>query len=153
MQDVIIREEERGDRVEILRLLAGSTLPISDLAEAPNLGDDTEPAFVLAVRGNTVAGCAALENAGDARLLRSVAVSEDERGRGIGERLVRERIASAEAGNVQTIYLLTETVPVWFERFGFQTIPRAEAPPGVRESTEFRSLCGEGATLMVRRGP
>lgn len=150
IQDVIMREEEAGDRSAILRLLETSALPTADLSEVPDLRDDAEPAFVLAVRGDTVAGCAALEKAGVAGLLRSVAVRKDERGAGIGDGLVRERIASAETSGMQTIYLLTETVPAWFERFGFQTIDRSEAPDEVRASKEFSALCGESATLMVR---
>ncbi|NNE07181.1 MAG: GNAT family N-acetyltransferase [Gemmatimonadetes bacterium] len=149
--DVIIREEGPGDRSAILRLLETSALPTADLSEVPGLRDDAEPSFVLAVRDDTLAGCAALERAGDAGLLRSVAVRKDERGAGIGERLVRERIASAETRGMQAIYLLTETAPAWFERFGFQTIDRSEAPDEVKASKEFSALCGETATLMVRR--
>ena len=73
----------------------------------------TSTTFQLAVSGDRLLGCAALERYGSAALLRSVAVAEDARGIGLGVTFVEVAIARGQTSGVTTLVLLTTTA----ERF------------------------------------
>jgi len=112
--------------------------------------DYLNDAAVVARRGNAVIACAALELYGDAALLRSVAVSPDHRGEGLGQKVTQGALALARHQGVRRIYLLTETADRFFPRLGFRRITRHQVEPAVRQSVEFRSACPESAVVMVR---
>lgn len=76
-------------------------------------------AYVVARRGGEVVGVAALETHDRAGLLRSVAIAPGERGRGTGIALVGDRLATAWANGLASVYLLTTTAAPLFRRFGF----------------------------------
>lgn len=137
--------EELG---EVLALLKESGLPLDGLE------DHREALLLLVAReggsvAGRVAGSAALELYGEAALLRSVAVREGMRGRGLGERPFREALARARERGVERVYLLTETAEGFFPRFGFRPAARGEAPQVVRDSVEFASACPASARMMV----
>ncbi len=67
-------------------------------------------------------------------ILRCVAVEEKQRGKGYGVQMVRRIIEEAEALGASTIWL-TAKVPGFYRKFGFQVVPREEAP--------FVTKCGE----------
>ena len=77
---------------------------------------------LVAREAGRVVGSAAVELYGPHALLRSVAVSEDHRGVGLGRRLVREALALARERGAYTAYLLTETADGFFPRFGFSAV-------------------------------
>ena len=104
--------------------------------------------FVVAERHGAIVGCAGVERYGDAALLRSVAVVESERGRGIGVTLVERCIADARGSGVSTFVLLTTTAEQFFPRFGFEVVDRSTVPDAVRDSAEFRGACPASATVM-----
>jgi amino-acid N-acetyltransferase len=52
---------------------------------------------------------------------------------------------------VRELFLLTTTAEPIFARWGFRRVDRAEAPPAIRESREFASLCPASAVFMARR--
>jgi mannose-6-phosphate isomerase-like protein (cupin superfamily) len=54
---------------------------------------------------------------------------------------------------VRDVYLLTTTAARFFERAGFATIPRDQAPLAICQTTEFRSLCPASATFMGKGVP
>ena len=95
-------------------------------------------------------GCAGLERYGAAGLLRSVAVDPGARGLGIGARLTAYVLDTATRAGIRRVYLLTETAPDFFVRFGFRRIGREEVDPAVRQSAEFAELCPVSAQAMVR---
>jgi amino-acid N-acetyltransferase len=99
------------------------------------------PGFLLAFRGEQVVGCAALERYNTTALLRSVAVAAGERGRGLGQELVRRLLEQARAEGFQHIILLTETAQDFFPRFGFRVIERAQVPAPALASAEFQTNC------------
>ena len=100
------------------------------------------------MRDDRVVGCAAVEQYGNAGLLRSVAVSKFERGSGLGTQLVKNAITHAAPRGLDTLILLTTTAELYFPRFGFRIVDRASVPQSVLQSVEFRSACPATATVM-----
>jgi amino-acid N-acetyltransferase len=132
-----------ADAPAILSLLAASGLP--ELGVTAHL-----ETLVVARDADRVVGTAALEMYDDGALLRSVAVDASVRGTGVGQHLVRAALALAEERHTPAVYLLTTTAERFFPRFGFARVTRAEVPPGVRQSVEFRECCCASAVVMRR---
>ena len=84
-------------------------------------------------------------HAGDG-LIRSVVVDPERQGQGLGQALVSALMASTPAD----LYLLTESATGFFRGLGFESIERDAAPAALRQSEEFRCLCGESAAFMRR---
>lgn len=137
-----IRPAEPRDLPALLDLLAAASLPPSGV-------QDWLPHFCVAEHEGRLVGAAGLELYGESALLRSVAVAESWRGRGLGGALVAWSIEAAHAKGTREIYLLTETAERWFPRFGFRRIERADVPAAVQQSVEFRELCPASAAVMV----
>lgn len=110
--------------------------------------DQFPEAYVVARRGGQVVGVAALESHDRTGLLRSVAVAPAEQGRGTGIALVADRLATAWAQGLETVYLLTTTAAPLFRRFGFAATDRARAPEALQASPEFAALCPSSAVCM-----
>jgi len=138
-----LRPARADDLAAVERLLASSQLPLDGVREA--LGT-----FVVAVSGTDLVGVAGLEVCCDNALLRSVAVADDWRSRGLGRALVTRTIADAEARGIHALYLLTTTAERYFPSFGFREIARNDVPEDVRETAEFRGACPASATVMCR---
>ena len=136
-----------SDQLEFIRsLLIASRLPVDGI-ESPNLE------FTSVSRNGKLVGCAGLERYGKDALLRSVAVAESERNSGIGKQLVLRLLDQAAQQRLKKIVLLTTTAETFFRRFGFQKIPRSQAPRSVLGSVEFQTVCPSSATVMVYRVP
>ncbi len=103
---------------------------------------------LVAETDRAVVGCVAVELYGTVGLLRSLAVSPERRGEGLGERLTSEAIALARAKGIEDLYLLTLTADRFFPRFGFRVEQRQAAPKALGASREFQSACPETAVLM-----
>jgi amino-acid N-acetyltransferase len=132
------------DLIAIRALLEGAGLPTSDLAAA-------RPEF-LAIRedGNLVAA-GALQRFGSCALLRSVVVSHDRRGMGLGGAMVLELERLAREARIERLILLTQTAADFFARRGYRVIERSAAPADMQQSEEFRSLCPSSATCMAKQ--
>jgi amino-acid N-acetyltransferase len=91
-----------------------------------------------------------LEVLGEVGLLRSLAVPQEDRGRGVGTQLTHKAEDYARTLGVQALYLLTTTAPDFFARRGYQRIDRAAAPAPLQATTEFQSLCPSTAVCMVK---
>ena len=138
-----IRPARPSDLGAVERLLTASKLPVDGVAELLE-------GFVVAETENGLAGVAGLERCADDALLRSVAVAEEWRGRGVGNALVTQLIANAEQEGLERLYLLTTTADRWFPAFGFRRITRDDVPDPVRRTSEFRDICPSSAIVMVR---
>ena len=138
-----IRAARASDLPGIERLLTTSHLPLAGVA-------DSLSGFVIAESEGTIVGTAALEICCDNALLRSVAVADEWRSRGLGRALVSRVIADAEARGLQALYLLTTTAEHYFPSFGFQQITRDRVPADVQGTEEFRSACPASAVVMCR---
>lgn len=117
--------------------LAG--LPHDDVREAGRLfyssGED-EPSFV------------GLEVFGPDALLRSLVVPPAARGKGLGISIVEALIVEAKKNGIERLWLLTTTAADFFAAIGFEAAERAEAPPSIQTTREFRDLCPASAAFM-----
>jgi amino-acid N-acetyltransferase len=139
---LVLRAAEQNDWPAIAALLTAANLPL-DGAEEHLLG------FLLAYQDKALAGCAALERYGSHALLRSVAISEAQRGKDLGSLLVSQILDQARAAGIEDVVLLTTTAADFFPRFGFRVIMRADAPSPVQDSIEFKSACPDSAVVML----
>jgi N-acetylglutamate synthase-like GNAT family acetyltransferase len=139
-----VRPAAPTDFPAVERLLLASGLPLDGVRESL-------PSFVVAEAGDEIVGVAGLEVCGEHALLRSVAVADTWRSRGVGRALVTRLIADAEARGIHALYLLTTTAEHYFPSFGFRAITRDAVPEEVRATAEFRSACPASATVMTRR--
>jgi len=81
-------------------------------------------------------------------VLRSLVVEKSHRNRGLGSILVRHVIQSAKSMGLNEIFLLTEKVASYYERFGFKPLERNKVRGEVLNSDEFNGACLESATVM-----
>ncbi len=126
----------------ILAFLASNGLPEAGLAEhATDL--------LVARQGSELIGTAALEIYGHEALLRSVAVSPYARGTGLGISLTLAALERARRGGAARVFLLTETAPVFFRKFGFADVDRGFVPDSIRATVEFGSACPASARVMA----
>lgn len=132
------------DEAAIKRLLTSSELPTSDLS-----GESLKH-FLVTWRGDALTGVVGLEIEGEVALLRSLAVPESQRGRGIGCELVGAAENLAQQRGVREIFLLTTTAEEFFAARGYRRISREQAPPAIRAGAQFRELCPSSSSLMVK---
>ncbi len=139
-----IRAVDGPDLEDVRALLEAVALP-RDGVDA-QFGDS----WVVAERGGRLVGVAAVEVYGRTGLLRSVAVDPAARGLGLGAALVHDRLAWSATRGLESLWLLTTTVPDWFTRFGFDRVPRSSAPALLQESPEFATICPGDSVTMTR---
>lgn len=125
-------------------------LEVNDL-----LHQDIEPHnlkhFLQARNGQEIVGLVGLEiREGDA-LLRSLAVAESYRNRGLATLLVEKIENYARSLEIRTLYLLTLTAEDFFTKRDFQQTARTNAPAGIQNTAEFRGLCPASAAFMTKR--
>lgn len=105
--------------------------------------------FTLAYRDDVLVGSAAVETyPGGVGLLRSVATSGDERGRGTGRDVVLQALARARGAGLAEVVLLTPGAAGFFARLGFTRIAREDAPADVRRSLQFTQVQCLSAAVM-----
>jgi amino-acid N-acetyltransferase len=95
-------------------------------------------------------GLVGLEIYGTDALLRSLVGDETARGKGLGSALVDHAEQYAASKSVRSIYLLTTTAEAFFKRLGYERIDRSRAPPSIKETHEFASLCPASSAFMVK---
>lgn len=138
-----LRPATSADLPNVEKLLTASRLPLDGVREAL-------PTFIVAESAGDLVGVAGLEVCCDNALLRSVAVADAWRSRGVGRALVERVIAEAESRGIHALYLLTTTAERYFPSFGFRTIARDQVPEDIRDTAEFRGACPASATVMSR---
>jgi len=132
------------DESGIKTLLHTCDLPSDDLNSS-----HMEHFFVIKdARG--IVGSVGLEVCGKFGLLRSLALTESLRGRGLGIQLVRHIEIYARSQQIPALYLLTTTADQFFARIGYLPISRASVPAPVGETTEFQSTCPASAVCMYK---
>jgi amino-acid N-acetyltransferase len=136
--DIRLAHPQETDRVAELVTAAG--LPTTGLAQAWRTW--------VAVDRDRLLGTASLERHGGAYLLRSVAVRDEARGRGIGAQLVRAALAAVDPAG--PVALLTETAAGWFPRFGFHPVDRTALDPALAASAELAGACPASAQAFLR---
>ena len=134
------------ESVAIRALLERNGLPTNDLESA-------RPEFAVIREQGQVIAAGALQHFGPAALLRSVVVSWDRRGIGLGQAIVCELERRARAAQIRRLVLLTQSAAEFFARQGYRIIERSTAPENMQASEEFRSLCPSSATCMAKDLP
>lgn len=140
-----LRRAMPSDLSRVQALLTDNQLPLDGL-------DRALECFIVAEEGSALVGVAGTERCGKGEhaLLRSVAVAESWKGRGLGRALVTRAIADAEARGAKALYLLTTTAEQYFPSFGFRPTARESVPSDVAATVEFASACPASAVVMVR---
>jgi amino-acid N-acetyltransferase len=126
------------------RLLVESGLPTADIT-ATHLQH-----FFACGSGANIEGLVGLELYGEVALLRSLAVASEQRGSGLGSRLVEHAERHARARGVKSLYLLTMTAEAFFLRHGYARLPREKAPEAIRNTKEFGGICPLSSAFMVK---
>ena len=132
-----------GALPEVRALLEAAQLPVADLATA-------RPEFFGLRDDAGLVGVIGLERHGRAALLRSLAVRDDQRGRGLGTTLVQGLEARAPALGVTELWLLTTTAEPFFRQLGYVPAAREAAPVVVRATAEFRGICPTSAACLTK---
>jgi len=127
----------------IVRLLKTNTLPVSDLGSGQRM-------FLVARSEHKTVGCVAVEIYGASGLVRSLAVNNDFRGKGIGQKLVAEAEAWSRDNGLKSLYLLTTTAAGFFPKLNWHNIDRTIVPENVALSSEFASVCPSSAVCMMK---
>jgi amino-acid N-acetyltransferase len=128
----------------VRNLLGSAGLPTEDLSE-PQL----EHFFFV---GNAVTPTALVgaEIFGEHALLRSLAVSANQREQGLGSLLVAHLEQHARECGVGQIFLLTTTARDFFARRGYESVARESAPASIRRTREFADICPASSAFMAK---
>ncbi|HTY59216.1 MAG TPA: arsenic resistance N-acetyltransferase ArsN2 [Bacteroidota bacterium] len=129
------------DAGEIEELLKASGLPV----EGASAHLDH---FYVARKGDSIAGVIGLEPYGEDGLLRSLAVREPDRSKGIGNRLYTHLLGQARLEGIRRLVLLTTTAESYFAARGFRHVPAETIAGPIRQSAEFRGACPSSAACM-----
>jgi amino-acid N-acetyltransferase len=140
-----LRTATEKDLVTIVEMLEEAGLPVEGLT------DFAADSYVVAEQDGIVVGAGGVEVHGCYGLLRSVVVRPVLQGRGVGGKIVGERVRWCAARGLRAVYLLTTTAPDFFEGAGFNVMSRNELPSEVQRSKEFSEVCPVSATAMVLR--
>jgi amino-acid N-acetyltransferase len=141
LDGVSVRAATSADFDRVRELLVANALPLDGVPRSL-------AGFLVAEEGDQVIGVAGVEDCGEYGLLRSAAVAEVARSRGIGRRLVEDLVAQASRDGRRGLYLLTTTAARYFPAFGFVETDRQAVPESVRATREFSEACPASATVM-----
>lgn len=107
--------------------------------------------IVVAKHNGDVIGSVALEIYGNAALLRSLAVAKFWQGKAVSSQLYERIVNYARKQGVSTLYLMTETIPAYFEKLGYSVISRDEFPEQLMSSVQFTKVCPKSAIAMRKK--
>lgn len=138
--------EVSGADPELRQTLEAEKLPADDLR-------DPGRHFFRFSDAQGLIGFVGWEEAGDTALLRSLVVPPPRRGGGWGRILIQWALLRLAETGATDAYLLTTSIDQLAARLGFAVIDRADAPPPIRTSRQYASLCPSTAILMHRSLP
>jgi amino-acid N-acetyltransferase len=133
---------EIKDLEVIARLLKINDLPFSDIRESAI-------DFIVAKNGHQIVGCIGLEKHGTEGLLRSFAVENNFRKKGLGKEIYNRLLNYATQNQIKTLHLLTTTAKDYFLKTSFHVANRSNAPEVISQSREFAGLCPSTSVYMV----
>lgn len=144
-----VSQAKGRDVLGIKGLLIQAGLPIVGVDEA------LEDFRVVREGGKgKVIACGGIEVFGGSGMLRSVAVAEEYRGKGIGERVVNVVLGIARKHNLFEVVLLTRDAMDYFADFGFELVDYDHVHVTFEEELSLSPLWGHhacgGAVLMVK---
>ncbi len=137
----IIADLDVQHLVSVQSLLLDNSLPFEDIAEHIDH-------FVGVFDRRKIIGIGGLEFLNKKGMLRSVVVREGFRGRGLAGLIVEHLHEKARMNELQKLYLFTETAQGYFEKFGYQSVLRADLPEEIKSTQQFLFLCPASAQAM-----
>jgi len=140
---LMIRPAVAADLRRAIELLEAAKLPVADLS--------AEILALVAENNEIIQGVIGLESFGEVAFLRSLVVSVDARGTGIGPALVTALEVLCTADGVRELWLLTIDSDAFFAQLGYELRDKADAPDAIRSTEEFAGLCPSNAVLMLKR--
>jgi len=135
-----MQKANQTDIPEIRNLLIKNDLPVADLTNEIDFYIEKENNQIIAVGG--------LELVGHNVIMRSIAVSENYKGKGLGTKITQHLLDTAKKHNLGSVFILTLTAEKYFPKFGFIRIERESAPEAIKRSSEFTTVCPDSAVLM-----
>jgi amino-acid N-acetyltransferase len=135
----------KPNEAAVKKLLSESDLPVADI-KAENMA-----LFFGCGSDSKLEGVIGLELYAEKALLRSLAVTADRRGWGLGSKLVEHAEGYAREKGVTSLYLLTTTAEAFFLRRGYARIPREDAPAAIKGTKEFSGICPASSAFMVKQ--
>ncbi len=137
-----IRAATDGDLAAAIEMLDMAGLPTRDLS--------SRHLALVAESETGIAGVIGLEAFGDVGLLRSLIVSPNVRGGGVGYSLVKSLELLAREHGIEELWLLTIDADAFFSKLNFNVRRREHAPDAIQGSEEFSALCPDDAVLMSK---
>ena len=144
MEDIRFTSATPADMPAVRTLLEFCDLPAEDLRP------EHLEHFLLCRRGDRLVGTVGLELYGGHALLRSLAVTPELRGNGVGHELWARVQGEAARAGVRRLFLLTTTADGLFTRWGFSRVDRSTVPPDIQQTPEYSALCPSTAVVMAR---
>ena len=95
-------------------------------------------------------GFGGYEGEGEDRLVRSVVVRPELRGKGFGKAIASTLERIAVRTGAKRLHLLTTEAASFFEKAGFTAADRSEAPATIAGSAEFTALCPASADYLTK---
>ena len=146
---VTIMSAEPGDLEAVESLLLACGLPVDGVRD--HFKDFLVALAPSAAGVREIVGCAAIERYGATCVFRSLAVTPDHRGAGLGRRLMEAALARAAALGCDEVFLLTRTIEQMASHKGFERIERDQVQAAPRASLEFSINACATAIVMRRR--
>ncbi len=141
--NIQIKQVESNDYLSILEILKNASLPFTDIPS--NLFH-----FFKAESEGKIVGVIGLEIYNEYALLRSLAVLEEAKNKGLGKLLINKVLAYASENKIKEVYLLTTTADKYFEKIGFELINREQVPLKIKESEQFIETCPSTALVLKK---
>ncbi len=143
LTEIRLRPAGSSDGKKIVELLHSEKLPTGDLS-----GDFSN--FFVATKDDFLVGVIGLEKYGHYGLLRSLIVNPAYRNQNVAAKLILQLELAAEKMEINSLFLLTETAPQYFQRKGYTKISRSDVPELVQKCSEFSQVCPATAIVMKK---
>ncbi len=139
--DINIRQADKADLADIIKLLDNNNLPTIDI---PN---SSIQLFIGSYNCSTI-GVIGIEIYEKTGLLRSLAVQESFNKLKVGTKLINKLFDHIKLNNIRDVYLLTESAEDYFTRFEFEKVDRSIVPGVIMETREYKDICPNSAVVM-----
>jgi HAD superfamily hydrolase (TIGR01450 family) len=137
------RPARAADVAAVAKLLSGSGL------SAEGVEARVERTIVSEDDDGAVVATATTSILGRSALIRSVAVREDRRGRGVGLLTAAAAVRTAVASGAAVAALLTQTAAAFFERLGFVPVDRSDLPAEVVADPQAAEECRTAQAMVL----
>ena len=144
-EPVIVGQRLDGKALELLKsALTSAGLPSADI------GLPGQCLYRFTTTLDETVGFGGIEGDGADRLLRSLVVLPDKRGRHYGKAIANSLERLAGEDGAERLHLLTTDAASFFETTGYASSERDTAPATIARTAEFTTLCPASARYMVK---